>query len=88
MPVKLDDDKIKYVIREKEKWTPNATIAESMKISGMYDVFGPSTRVPARCRRSAVEAGLPPRQYRMRKSRWCWSSAGEAVQGWDGSPRH
>ena len=33
MPVKLDDDKIKYVIREKEKGTPNATIAESMKIS-------------------------------------------------------
>ena len=31
MPVKLDDDKIKYVIREKEKGTLNATIAESMK---------------------------------------------------------
>ena len=29
MPVKLDDDKIKYVIREKEKGTLNATIAES-----------------------------------------------------------
>ena len=33
MPVKLDDDKIKYVICEKENGTPNATIAESMKIS-------------------------------------------------------
>ena len=33
MPVKLNDDKIKYVIREKKKVTPNTTIAESMKIS-------------------------------------------------------
>lgn len=33
MPAKLNDDKIKYVIREKEKGTTNATIAESMKIS-------------------------------------------------------
>ncbi len=36
MPVKLDDDKIKYVIREKEKGTLNATIAESMKISSRH----------------------------------------------------
>ena len=33
MPVKLNDDKIKYVIREKKKGTPNATIAENMEIS-------------------------------------------------------
>ena len=33
MPAKLDDDKTKYVIHEKEKATPNATIAESIKIS-------------------------------------------------------
>ncbi len=36
MPVKLDDDKIKYVIREKEKGTLNATIAESMRISSRH----------------------------------------------------
>ena len=33
MLVKLNDDKIKYVIREKKKGTPNATIAENMEIS-------------------------------------------------------
>ena len=33
MPVKLNDDKIKYVIREKKKGISNATIAENMKIS-------------------------------------------------------
>ena len=33
MQVKLDDDKIKYIIREKKKGIPNSTIAESMNVS-------------------------------------------------------
>ena len=36
MRAKLDDDKIKYIIREKEKGTPNATIAESMDVSARH----------------------------------------------------
>ena len=72
MPVKLDGDKIKYVIREKENGNPqrhNSGEHEDQP-TACYDVFGPSTGIPARCRRSVVEADLPPRQYLMRKSRW------------------
>ena len=36
MQAKLDDNKIKYVIREKKKKTPNITITESMKISSRH----------------------------------------------------
>ena len=36
MRAKLDYDKIKYIIREKEKGTPNAAIAESMDVSARH----------------------------------------------------
>ena len=36
MRAKLDDGKIKYIIREKEKGTPNSTIAENMKVSARH----------------------------------------------------
>ena len=67
MPVKLDDDKIKYVIREKEKGTPNAMMVESMKISSLHvRCLWTGTIVSASCRRSAVVVGLLlPRQF------WC-----------------
>ena len=36
MRVKMDDNKIKYIIHEKGKGTPNATIAESMDVSARH----------------------------------------------------
>ena len=36
MRVKLDYNKIKYIIRKKVKGIPNATIAESMDVSARH----------------------------------------------------
>ena len=82
MRAKLDDGKIKYIIREKEKGTPNSTIAENMKVSARH-----VRRLWARYRNTRLAAnnrqGRPARHQDDidEESGWCWPSAGAVVGG-------